>query len=267
MPAEAQRDIARVYFSAFLEIVLRERSEYLPIFTDARRAAAWLPDNFYISQFADSRHREIAGFEEDIDPSTLSLAGGRIATRNLTKWHESRIKLKWDALETHAAVFAWDSRVHAGPARADFELPPASPLAAAGGRLILSLSDAGVDSLPDDWEDEGTSADTSAADGDDAPLDWSIVLRDATGAEARLSLSHDHALYPQVQAAPRRAPFLDENEPAEALFRRYDFAIADFAATNSDFDPGRLATISFVFDESPQGAILLDDISFRPADP
>ena len=66
---------------------------------------------------------------------------------------------------------------------------------------------------------------------------------------------------------PCRAFFLDENEFAEALFRRYDIAIADFAATNTDFDPGRLATISFVFDDSPQGAILLDDISFRPAGP
>ena len=267
MPAEAQRDIARVYFSAFLEIVLHDRSGYLPIFTDARRAAAWLPDTFYISQFADSRQREIAGFEEDIDPSTLSLEGGRIVTQDLTRWHESRIKLKWDALETHAAVFAWDSRVHDGPARVDFELPPALPLAAAGGRLILSLSEAGVDSLPDDWKDDGGPGDTSAEEGDDAPLDWTLVLRDAAGAEARLPLSHDRALYPQVQAVPRRASFLDETEPAEALFGRHEFAIDDFAAANPAFDASRLAAISFIFDQSQRGAILIDDVSFRPAGP
>ena len=54
MPAEAQRDIARVYFGAFLEIVLHDRTEYLPMFADSRRAAAWLPGTFYINQFADS---------------------------------------------------------------------------------------------------------------------------------------------------------------------------------------------------------------------
>ena len=267
MPGEAQRDIARVYFGAFLEVVLHERTGYLPIFTDARRAAAWLPDTFYVSQFADSRQREITGFEQDIDPSTLSPGGGRIVTRNLTKWHETRVKLKWDALETQAAVFAWDSRVHQEPARVDFELPPQSPLAASGGSLILSLSEAGIGTLPDDWQDDGESGNDGASETQDKPLDWTIVLRDADGAEAMLPLSHDHALYPQVQAVPRRAAFLDDNEPAEALFRRYDFAIADFAATNADFDPGRLATISFVFDESPHGAILLDDISIRPAGP
>lgn len=267
MPAEAQRDIARVYFSAFLEVVLHERNGYLPIFTDARRAAAWLPDTFYVSQFADSRQREITGFEQDLDPSTLAREGGRIVTRNLTKWHESRIKLKWDALDTQAAVFAWDARVHPEPARVDFELPPQSPLAAAGGSLILSLSEAGIDTLPDEWQGDGESGVDGAGQSKDQPLDWSIVLRDADGAEAKLPLSHDHALYPQVQAVPRRAAFLDDTEPAEALFGRHEFAIDDFTAVNPAFDAGRIAAISFVFDDSPRGAILLDDISFRPAGP
>jgi dienelactone hydrolase len=267
MPAEAQRDIARVYFSAFLEVVLHERAEYLPVFMDARRAAAWLPDTFYISQFADSRQREITGFEQDIDPSTLSPGGGRIVTRNLTKWHETRVKLKWDTLETQAAVFAWDSRVHQEPARVDFELPAQFPLAAAGGSLILSLSAAGIGTLPDDWQDDGVSGNDGAGDAEDEPLDWTIVLRDADGAEAKLPLSHDHALYPQVRAVPRRAAFLDDTEPAEALFRRHEFAIDDFTAVNPAFDADRLTTISFVFDGSPRGAILLDDISIRPAGP
>ena len=30
------RDVARVYFSAFMEVVLWDRSEYLPLFKDAR---------------------------------------------------------------------------------------------------------------------------------------------------------------------------------------------------------------------------------------
>ena len=77
MPAERQRDIARVYFSAFLEIVLRDRMEYLPIFADSRRAAAWLPGTFYINQFADSSQQAIADFEEDIDPARCRLQAAR----------------------------------------------------------------------------------------------------------------------------------------------------------------------------------------------
>jgi len=271
MPAAAQREIARVYFTAFLEVVLRDRMEYLPIFADSRRAAAWLPNTFYVNQFADSSQRAIADFEEDIDVGTLSVAGGTIGAANLTKWYETRIKLKWDELDTHAAVFAWDSRVHKKTARVDFRLPPASPLQGSGGTLLFSVPPDGIETLPDDWEgDEGEarkSTKTTADEGEreDALLDWSIVLRDGNGAEAELPLRHDQALYPLVHALPRRASFLDDNDPTEVLFRTHAFALDDFVAVNPSFDADSIVMISFVFDGSDKGAIIMDDISIRAA--
>jgi hypothetical protein len=256
MPAEQQRDIARVYFSAFLDIVLRDRMEYLPIFADSRRAAAWLPSIFYINQFADSSQQAIADFEEDIDLGTMSLAGGAITGANLTKWYETRVKLKSDTLDTHAAVFAWDSRAQKQTARVDFKLPPGFQVPGSASTLVISLSQADVATLPDDWEDEGD-------DGEDALLDWSIALRDVEGAEAELPLSHDHALYPLVHAVPRRASFLDDNDPTEVLFSSYAFPLDAFLAANPSFDPTRIAMISFVFDGSDKGAIIMDDLSIR----
>jgi len=269
MPAEAQRDIARVYFGAFLEIVLHDRTEYLPMFADSRRAAAWLPGTFYINQFADSSQETLADFEEDIDLGTMSLAGGAITGANLTKWHETRIKLKWDTLDTHAAVFAWDSRAQKQTARVDFKLPPGFQAPGSASTLVMSLSQVDVETLPDDWEDPGEDREARskalADDGEqkDVLLDWTIMLRDVNGAEARLPLSHDHALYPLVHAVPRRASFLDDNDPTEVLFSSYAFSLEDFAATNSAFDPTRIAMISFVFDGSDKGAIIMDDLSIR----
>jgi len=269
MPAEAQRDIARVYFGAFLEIVLHDRTEYLPIFADSRRAAAWLPGTFYINQFADSSQETLADFEEDIDLGTMSLAGGAITGANLTKWHETRIKLKWDTLDTHAAVFAWDSRAQKQTARVDFKLPPGFHAPGSASTLVMSLSQVDVETLPDDWEDPGEDREARskalADDGEqkDVLLDWTIMLRDVNGAEARLPLSHDHALYPLVHAVPRRASFLDDNDPTEVLFSSYAFSLEDFAATNSAFDPTSIAMISFVFDGSDKGAIIMDDLSIR----
>jgi hypothetical protein len=94
-------------------------------------------------------------------------------------------------------------------------------------------------------------------------LDWSIVLRDADGAEARLPLRHDQALYPLVHARPRRASFLDDNDPTEVLFRSYALALDDIVAANPSFDADCIAMISFVFDGSDKGAIIMDDISIR----
>jgi len=261
MPAERQRDIARVYFSAFLEVVLRDRMEYLPIFADSRRAAAWLPNTFYINQFADSSQQAIADFEEDIDLGTTSLEGGSITGANLTKWYETRIKLKWDTLDTHAAVLAWDSRAQKQTARVDFNLPPGFRVPGGARMLVVSLSQAGVGTLPDDWEGEGDD------DREDAVLDWSIVLRDSHGAEAELRLSHDHALYPLVHAVPRRASFLDDNDPTEVLFSSYAFPLDAFLAANPSFDSTRIATISFVFDGSDEGAIIMDELAIRAVGP
>jgi len=263
MDGEAQRDIARVFFSAFMEVVFHDRTEYLPIFSDARYAAGWLPNIFYISQFASSEQRAIADFEEDIDPVTTTMAGGRIETEHLSKWHETRVELKYDELDTHAAVFAWDSKFDDETAAVRFVLPSGWSGVNAGTIISASISDAGIGTLPDDWEDdEGDEDESDSNDEEDKEaLDWTIELVDRKGQKASLPISHDEALYPLVQAVPRRAAFLDSSEPEEVLFRRFAFSIGDFVSANSSFDPTVLASISFVFDRAEKGAIIIDDLS------
>jgi len=264
MDGEAQRDVARVYFSAFLEVVLNGRDEYLPIFKDARNAAAWLPGTFYINQFSSSAQQPIADFEEDIDPTTISIPGGRINSQNLSRWYETGNEIKYDELDTHSAVFAWDKKFSEEIARVDFLLP-GDGLDAGGDRIIVaSLSAAGVDTMPDDWEDddEESKEASDAEDGDkDKMLDWSIVLTDSTGTTALLPLSHDSVLYPKINAIPRRAGFLDSSDPTEVLFRRFEFPVSAFEVTNAAFDATSITQISFVFDRSEKGAIIIDDLS------
>ena len=155
MDREAQRDVARVYFGAFMEIVLNDRDEYLPIFRDARYAAGWLPDTFYINGFSDSNESVLANFDEDIDTTTLT-AGGRIETSNLTRWFETGNELKYDELETHGLVAAWDDRASDGTARIDFLLE--APLM--GNTLIASISAYDVSTLPSDFDADELAADT-----------------------------------------------------------------------------------------------------------
>ena len=266
MDGEAQRDIARVYFSAFLEIVLRDRHEYLPIFSDARYAAAWLPETFYINQYSSSAETPVADFEEDIDPTTTSLTGGRIETANLSKWYETRNSLKWDDLDTHSVVLAWDEEFTEEVARVSFVLPDNWPATNSRAVISASISAADIGTLPDDWEKDedetdGAGTDDEEKDDDAAPLDWSVELRDRNGTSVALPLSHDEALYPLVQARPRRAQFLDNEDPTEVLFRRFELRVTDFLQAEPAFDPELLASISFVFDRSKKGAIMIDDLS------
>jgi hypothetical protein len=73
----------------------------------------------------------------------------------------------------------------------------------------------------------------------------------------------DRALYPLVHAVPRRASFLDDNDPTEVLFRSYAFPLEAFSAANPSFKADSIATISFVFDGSEKGAIIMEDMSIR----
>lgn len=256
MDREAQRDVARVYFTAFLDIVLNGRTAYLPIFRDARYAAAWLPETFFINQFSDSTEQTIVDFEEDIDPSTM--LNGRITTENVSRWYEVGNELKYDELDTHSLVLAWDDRFSEDVASVDFRFE--TPVG--GDVLIASMSAMDISTLPPDRKDADEVPDDEEAGGDDeGPIDWTIELADTDGNELRLQLNHDAPLYPLVNAVPRRAGFLESEETTEVLFRRYEWPLAELA--DGDFDTGAIARITFRFDQDRRGALIIDDLAMR----
>jgi len=259
MDPEEQRRIARVYFSAFLEVVLRDDLRYLPIFADVRRAARWVPDTFYLQAYSDSRHVVLAHFDEDLDPATTSLAGGWIEGQHLTKWREQWIKLKWKPLDTHVAVIAWDEEAEQETASFAVSLPEGAVETGPGGQVVFSLSAADEDTLPEDWEEEDEAA---ASDDEPEPLDWSVVLTDASGQSARLALSHERLLYPQIKKVTRRASFLEFGATSEVILQRFAFELDDFVGENPAFDARAVREIRFVFDRSPAGAVIIDDIGF-----
>src|SRR5579884_2615660 len=78
MPPRDQRQIGKVYISAFLEATLHNRREYVDLFRDYRRAASWLPKTYYMSRYSDASYRVITDFSEDPDVTTTTIPGGHI---------------------------------------------------------------------------------------------------------------------------------------------------------------------------------------------
>jgi len=254
----AQRRIAMVYLSAFLQVTLMGKTAYRPLFEDARNGAGWLPDDYLINNYSDGATTWLANFEEDIDPSTGSSPGVTIDAQNLSIWKETYIELKQTHLDSEVAVIAWDDRVHKQHAQYSIDLGKSPPGIGAGTDLVFSLSNAGIDSLPDNFHPANGAKDSETDD--DRPLDWSIVVADSHGTEAILPLSHDQVLYPQIKGHTRRAAALNGLPPSEIVMRRYHIALKDFAAANPKLDLAGLKQIRFVFDKSPRGAIALDDV-------
>ncbi|WP_026955973.1 chlorophyllase/cutinase-like alpha/beta fold protein [Algoriphagus vanfongensis] len=110
MDAESQQEIAKVYISAFLDITLNDKKEYLPLFLDARAGKDWLPETIYLNQFEDSNTRYITDFNADFDVSTTGF-GGKISGENLKVWREGEIDLKHAKKGTRAVFLGWNYEI------------------------------------------------------------------------------------------------------------------------------------------------------------
>lgn len=266
MDPEEQRQIAKVYFSAFLETVLNDTEEYLPLLGDPRKGAAWLPDQFLVSNLVTSQRQIIADYEEDIDVVSTSFAMAKITAENLVKWREEWVSLKWNPLDTHVAIIAWDRQVEEKTGTYGYEWTAGSLGLGEESAFVFAAADAGEGTKPKGWEaPESADEDESEEAGgeDPAPLDWTLVLTDVYGNEARLALSHDALLTPQVNAHTRKLEVLASIEKSELVWRRFAFPVKDFLAANPDVQPTALVSLHFEFDKSEAGAIVIDDFGLE----
>lgn len=246
IPAEEQAQIARVYFSAFLEATLHGQDGYRALFENHLAGRDWLPDTIYLNRYAGAGERPIANFEEDLDVRTAALPGSIWEGADLAGWREQMVKIKWGTLESQAVYLSWDEQ----------KANPAYALRLGVGALEIAPQDALVFSLADSGEKTGKDEQRQL-------IDLTVELVDRAGQRAALPLSHVVALQPQLEAQVTKLPFTNPTPPSEAVFQSYRFALVDFQAQNPAFDPQALAEIRFVFDRSPKGAVILDDLGLR----
>ena len=110
---EAQREFAKIYFSAFLEATLRDNPDYLPVFADHRAIGRWLPSTMYVTRFQDHAFKLVADYHEDVDVTTGSVSGVTIEGDSLATWREDLLPLRWRNRDLgHSAVWlGWNNRI------------------------------------------------------------------------------------------------------------------------------------------------------------
>jgi dienelactone hydrolase len=119
LSGEAQRQVGKVFFSAFLDLTLRDARAYEPLFRDARRGGAWLPSTIYLTRYEDASTRRVAAFEEDVDVTTGALPGVRIEGRDLAAWRELGLTMRsrgGGPYENHAVRLGWAAPKSGEPA-------------------------------------------------------------------------------------------------------------------------------------------------------
>jgi hypothetical protein len=94
-------------------------------------------------------------------------------------------------------------------------------------------------------------------------IDCSLVAIDETGASALLPLSYYAALQPKIKVQVAKAAFMNRYADSEVVFQSFEFPLAAFSKANPSFHPEKLYKVAFVFDRTPKGVVVLDDIGIR----
>jgi dienelactone hydrolase len=286
-----QRRFAEVYIGAFLDVTLRDRREYLPLFRDHRSAGAWLPRTMYITRYQDATFRTLAAFDEDVDVTSGAVPGVSLAGDSLATWKEAPIPFRWrGANQGHNAVsLGWNRRV-AGADTAARGMPASYTLTLGdslrtawrldeGSALAFALAPTEARPGPRAAKrDSSASKDTAAratrpparaprpapAKPDSTPIDLTIEAVDAEGRVARVALSAYGVPRRPLDVGVYRRAGRDKLRFAathEIVLQEYLVPLADFARATPGFDPRRLAKVRWRFDRTDAGTIWLDNIA------
>ncbi|MDY7092018.1 MAG: hypothetical protein SX243_03515 [Acidobacteriota bacterium] len=259
---EEQRQIARLYISAFLEDTLHGDRRYRQLFRDHRWAGEWLPRDHFLTRYQDASFRPLATFEEDLDVTTGSVNGVRLAGSGLAVWREEDQGFRRRGnRRDHGVVLGWRRSEEGSPAAFELRLGPGHPLTgqlATDSRWVFSI--AALDEEPP--KDSPEASPDTADEEQQEPLDLTLEWEDASGALRRLALSEIRPLSPVLPVKVTKLP--DEMHAYGAdhhtMLQTYEVPLQQLLG--ADLSAQNLAALRWVFDRSPSGVVLLDDIGF-----
>ncbi|REG83590.1 poly(ethylene terephthalate) hydrolase family protein [Algoriphagus antarcticus] len=94
------------------------------------------------------------------------------------------------------------------------------------------------------------------------PLDFTIHLVDSAGQSIEFLLSEFSPLQRQISVTIWKSDFIIGDSQSETVFQTFSFNLGKLAKQNSSFQPTQIKTIKFVFDQSPSGVVVVDNIGF-----
>ncbi|GIO42383.1 poly(ethylene terephthalate) hydrolase family protein [Paenibacillus apis] len=241
-PAE-QRQIAKVYISAFLEAALHGKEQYTPLFVDSRQALDWLPETSYFNRFESSSMTAWTRFDEDANRITLP-EGGTAGGEEVI-WREEEAKNRRNTGKGTKGIML-ERREFSDEVSTytlDWEQGAPQP---AGGIGILSFA------MADRSYELDKPAKSSAEDIPPEPMEIEIELETMAGVAVSLPLSQFMVLQPLPETRFTLHPWLDLHlsdgkykQPTESVFQTFQLNLDAFSEADSRFNPeagiGRLS--------------------------
>lgn len=248
LPGEQQFLAAEVLISSFLEATLKDNDQYRMVFKDLGYAREWLPETMYVSNYWDGNTTMISSYEEDYDPGTTTLPGGRLEGESLKVWKEDKVKMEHTDDQYSSVSLEWDNTAAPSIPAYKVILPDSAIETSEGSSIVFSIA----------------NNDTDRKTGDtDALVDLTVSVEDEDGNVSRLPLSHVSPLLPMFEGVLAKRPFGFLQTTKEPVFQNFSFNVSDFIEANSNFMPHRISKISFIFDQTAKGSILIKDIGIH----
>ncbi|MEP0263010.1 hypothetical protein [Dokdonia sp.] len=293
LPAEDQRKIAQVYISAFLETTLKDNTTYKSLFTDARKGKDWLPETIYLNQYEDASFEAIASFDEDFNVHTATAGSSTIASEHVSVWREQEIKLKWGEKGSRASYIGWhyddleEGEIVPDSIQAKYiiHIPDTLKTIDSTSIFMFSMAESTESSNPKTsgkWvnkenetneiaenntsdkegnEDE-SEKDENKKDKPKEPINFSIKMTDASGEIVHFPLSHFSALQRELKVRIWKSQFLKDEDSSENIFQTFSYSLSDIQTFNPFFNITTIRKIAFIFDKTPKGVVVIDDIGF-----
>ena len=265
---DEQQETAKVFISAFAEACLKDNISYLPIFKNVALARKWLPIEHYLTHFESSNLHMIANFEEDLDLTTASDSTS-LSASHMALWKEQILTTRdKNSQENSAVILGWD---YEKPIQSEIKavytitLPEGDKkLLTKNATLQMSLAAGDHNWLKVNQTEEEKELAKDKEEKREVPqLDFSIQLMDKLGKTTSLKVSDIKGISKPLKTRFTKFKFLDKEMIGadwEVQLQTFHFPIESFTIKNPDFDLEQLDNIQFIFDQTPYGVVVVDEI-------
>lgn len=249
MDGEQQREIAKVYISAFLETTLLDSSRYEKLFHNYQYGLKWLPETLYFSRYENGMFEPMNQFHANKDKKVFT-KDIIVDAYGFTMWKiETAKDRRRNNKENAGAVLQWDKE----------------------GTYTISISDKYIDELKQEPDSFIVSIANMARD-----LDEEIELhprievefKNRAGESVQIPLDEYMSVPVQIKIQYTKVPWFDQimkngkfEEEEEPIFHMYEIKLDDITALNGNMFYENISKIILHFSNGP-GKVMIDDIGY-----
>lgn len=254
MDPEEQREVAKVYISAFIESTLGGNDQYIPLFRDARYGSEWLPNTQYVTRYENDQFHPLVDFNRTNSKTELPEEFTAIGI-GFDLWEiEQTINRSGNKKRKQGMVFEWEGT---------------------GTYSLFFPEDYGEEHLVDDVESiflsmanlEAQLEEVSNVNLPTSPkLDVKLETKD--GESAMVSLETFREIAPSIHTQytwnsyfedmMREGKYSDATEP---VFQSYEIPFLMFQEINPNLELEDIEKMTLYF-SGEHGKVMVDEIGF-----